>query len=119
MRPVRTFRAGCVTCHGTEDRWTGANALAVAARHNRITGHPTWCDLSVHYGSTAFDPRQTDIEDAIASTRSGGEPEAAPLTDPEPADPPTSRCNPKAAPIGTTPRSMKERARGRKPEIHP
>ncbi|MEP9401893.1 hypothetical protein [Sphingomonas sp. VNH70] len=121
MRPTylsRDVRAGCFVCHGTDAHWIGPNAQGVAARHYDATKHATWCDvyMGIRYGEQAADPRQTDIEDAIASS-SGGEPEAAPLTDPAPAKPLASRTNLTADPIGT-PRSMQRGGRGRKPEIH-
>lgn len=115
--PLRSYAAGCFDCHGTDTHWTGANAKAVAARHHHAAGHRTWYEERIVFESSASDPRQTDIEDAIASASSGGEPEAAPLTDPVPAAPPTSRTHPKADPIGT-PRFMQRGAHGRKPEIH-
>ncbi|MGW8136884.1 hypothetical protein ACWGNZ_14890 [Sphingomonas zeae] len=70
---TQTATAGCITCHGQGTGWTGANALALAARHHDATGHPTWCDthLSVRYGTTAHDDRQTDIEDAIREAGRG------------------------------------------------
>ncbi len=115
----RDVRAGCFVCHDGNANWTGPNAQGVAARHHDATKHATWCDvyMGIRYGDNGADPRQTDIEDAIASASSGGEPEAAPLTDPVPAKPLASRDNPRAAPIGT-PRSMQRGRRGRKPEIH-
>ncbi|KKL45291.1 hypothetical protein LCGC14_2357180, partial [marine sediment metagenome] len=38
--------------NGTESKWEGKNALAVAARHHDSTGHTTWCEqtISVRYG---------------------------------------------------------------------
>lgn len=134
--PVRTLRAGCTTCHGAEAFWTGPNAQAVAARHHQTTGHATWCDLSVRYGAAAPDPRQTDLEEVIASIEqagkvvrqigalavahfsSGGRPDAAPLTDPDaPADAPAGVSAPEGRSVETR-RLMPRGARGRKPEIH-
>lgn len=70
---TRTATAGCATCHGQGTGWTGANALALAARHHDATGHATWCDthLSVRYGSAKPDDRQIDIEDAIKEATHG------------------------------------------------
>jgi hypothetical protein len=70
---TQTATAGCVTCHGQGTGWTGANALALAARHHDATGHATWCDthLSVRYGSAKPDDRQIDIEDAIKEATHG------------------------------------------------
>lgn len=81
----RDLRAGCFVCHGIDAHWTSANAQALAVQHHDRTGHATWCDvyLSVRYGREAADDRQTDIEDAIAASSSGGGPDAAPLTDPD------------------------------------
>lgn len=81
----RETKAGCFVCHGDAAFWTSANAQALAAQHHDRTGHQTWCriDMSVNYGVDAGDDRQIDIEDAIASTSSGGRPAAAPLTVPE------------------------------------
>jgi hypothetical protein len=80
---VRDLRAGCFVCHGADARWTSANAQALAAQHHDRTGHPTWCDIamSIRYGRAGVDPRQTDIEDAIALTASAssrGRPDGAP-----------------------------------------
>lgn len=113
-RPTSTSRdvkAGCFVCSGMDARWYGGQAQGTAARHHDATGHPTWCDvfLSVRYGAEAPDPHQHDIEDAIASS-SGGEPDAAPLTDPDaPAADTAGVSAPKAA-------LSRQRARGRKPE---
>ena len=43
--------AGCFQCNGQDAIWTGANAMAVAARHADATGHETWADqhLMVRY----------------------------------------------------------------------
>ncbi|WP_257575645.1 hypothetical protein [Sphingomonas sanguinis] len=70
---THTATAGCVTCHGQGTGWTGANALALAARHHDATGHATWCDthLSVRYGNAQLDARQIDIEDAIREADHG------------------------------------------------
>lgn len=64
----RAISAGCYTCSGQEAKWTGPNAQALAARHHDATGHATWCDISlqVRYGREGADPRQLDIEAAIA-----------------------------------------------------
>lgn len=71
MRLTRTSSdrsAGCFTCNGSNPMWTGKNAQALAARHHDKHQHQTWCDvhLSIVYGAAQADPRQTDIEDAIA-----------------------------------------------------
>ena len=70
---THTATAGCVTCHGQGTGWTGANALALAARHHDATQHATWCDthLSVRYGDAQPDARQIDIEDAIREADRG------------------------------------------------
>ena len=104
---VRELQAGCYTCHGTAAHWTGPNAQALAARHHDGTDHPTWCNiqLAIVYGAHRADPRQTDIEAAIAAS-SGGEPDAAPLTDPDaPACSSAGVSAPKAA-------QSRQRARG-------
>jgi hypothetical protein len=77
----RDATAGCFVCHGSEAYWRGPNAQAVAARHHDSTKHATWCDvyMAIRYGAEAVDPRQTDIEAAIAAS-SGGEALHAPLT---------------------------------------
>lgn len=64
----RDVRGGCFVCHGDEARWHGGQAQGTAARHHDATGHPTWCDvvLTVRYGREGPDPRQTDLEHAIA-----------------------------------------------------
>ncbi len=112
---IRSLRAGCYNCEGPAARWTGANAQALAARHHDRTDHRTWCtvQLDIVYGTCRADPRQHDIEAAIAAsapTSSGGEPDATPLTDP---DTPTCSSAGVSAPKG---RSVETRARGRKPE---
>lgn len=100
----RDLRAGCLICHGADAHWTSANAQALAAQHHDRTGHATWCDvaLSIRYGRIIPDDRQTDIEDALrnlgASASSGGEPDAAPLPDPDaPAVPAAGVSAPQAA----------------------
>ena len=78
----RDLRAGCHVCSGDTARWTMANAQAVAAQHHDRTGHATWVKYvgEIQYGRAAADPRQTDIEDAIASASSGDRPDvSAPL----------------------------------------
>lgn len=114
----RDLNAGCFVCHGSEPRWTGPNAQALAAQHHDRTKHQTWCDvhLSIRYGSNADDDRQIDLEDAIASASSGGRPEAAPLSDPDaPADALAGVSAPEGRPVETR-RHMPRGARGRKPE---
>lgn len=56
-------RAGCLTCHPGEAVWTSANAMLVAARHAKATGHPTWCEqlLRVAFGAPTGDGRQADL----------------------------------------------------------
>ncbi len=78
---TRDARAGCRVCHGDRAHWTTANAQALAAQHHDRTGHETWCRIvsDIQYGRAAADPRQIDIEDAIASASPGGRPVAAPL----------------------------------------
>jgi hypothetical protein len=97
---TRDLVAGCHVCSGRTARWTKANAQALAAQHHDRTGHATWVKIvaEIQYGSNAADPRQTDIEDAIASASSGDRPEAAPLTDLDaPAIPAADVSAPKAA----------------------
>jgi hypothetical protein len=82
---TRNLLGGCHVCSGHTARWTKANAQALAAQHHDRTGHATWVTIAedIQYGRNAADPRQTDIEDAIASASSGDAPECAPLTDPD------------------------------------
>ncbi len=115
----RQMSAACVVCHGYEPHWTGANAQALAARHHDSTGHRTWCEmrLFVTYGPSAPDPDQIDIEDAIASASSGGEPDAAPFTDPDaPTVAPVDVSATKGRPVETR-MPMQRDARGHKPEV--
>jgi hypothetical protein len=81
----RDLLAGCLVCSGRTPRWTKANAQALAAQHHDRTGHATWVTIAteIQYGNAASDPRQTDIEDAIASARSSDRPSAAPLSGPD------------------------------------
>jgi hypothetical protein len=114
----RDVRAGCFVCHGMDAHWWGGQAQGTAALHHDRTGHATWCDVykSVRYGAEAPDPRQVDIEDAIASARSGGEPEAAPLPDPDALATVTASVSvPQGRPVETR-AAMRRGARGRKPE---
>lgn len=114
----REISAGCFVCHGDKAHWTTPNAQALAAQHHDRTKHRTWCEmrLSVRYGTDAGDDRQIDIEDAIASTSSGGRPDAAPLTDPDaPADAPAGVSAPEGRSVETR-WQMPRGARGRKPE---
>ena len=116
----RDLKAGCFVCHGTDARWTGPNAQALAAQHHDRTKHQTWCDvyMSIRYGTDAGDDRQTDIEDAIASASSGGRPDAAPLPDPDAqADALASVSAPEGRSVETR-LPMQRGARGHKPEIH-
>jgi len=48
-------RGGCFICNASDAMWTGANAMAVAARHHDATGHETWAEqhLSIRYGRAA------------------------------------------------------------------
>lgn len=111
---VRELLAGCHVCDGTTARWTKANAQALAAQHHDRTGHATWVKIAtdIQYGSVAPDPRQTDIEDAIASASSGDAPECAPLPD---NDAPTVTAAGVSAPKG---RSSKHALTAAKPETH-
>jgi len=69
--------------------------------------------LLPRWARPATDDRQTDIEDAIASSRSGGEPDAAPLPDPDaPVPVRTSVSAPRAA-------QSRQSARGREAGAHP
>lgn len=81
----RDVRAGCFVCHGLDAHWFGGNAQGVAAQHHDRTKHAVWCDvqLSIRYGEDAADPRQIDLEAAIAAASSGSAPECAPLPDPD------------------------------------
>lgn len=107
----RELQAGCYACHGTAAHWTGPNAQALAARHHDTTDHPTWCNiqLAIVYGAHRADPRQIDIESAIAAS-SGERPVSPPLPDP---DAPACSSADVSAPEG---RSSRRSARGRKPE---
>lgn len=71
MQTERVLRAGCHVCHGDTAYWTAANAQALAAQHHDRTTHATWVEIvmTTQYGRIAADPRQIDIEDAIASAR--------------------------------------------------
>lgn len=59
---VLSVEAGCGLCHGAEPRWTAPNALAVAARHAKLHGHPTWArqTIEVRYGGRAA-PQETHL----------------------------------------------------------
>ena len=39
--------AGCFVCNGSDAIWTGANAVACAARHADAHGHKTWADQTI------------------------------------------------------------------------
>lgn len=52
------IRAGCLECHGQQAHWTGGNAMAVAARHAKSFGHPTWCEQTLRV--TFGDPPRSD-----------------------------------------------------------
>ncbi|MBP6876588.1 MAG: hypothetical protein KBC34_01080 [Phenylobacterium sp.] len=57
-------RGGCYVCHDTAAGWTGKNAMAVAARHAKASGHPTWCvqTLRVTFGDPPTpDGQQADL----------------------------------------------------------
>lgn len=42
-------RAGCLVCDRPGIiRWDKRNAVAVAARHHRATGHETWAEQTFH-----------------------------------------------------------------------
>lgn len=122
VRPTFTSRdvkAGCFVCHGGMAAWFGGNSQGVAARHHDATGHQTWSDvyMSVRYGEASVAGGQHDIEDAIAASSSGGEPEGAPLTD---SDAPAVSAAGVSAPSGRsveTSGQMPGGARGRKPEM--
>ncbi len=67
---VRSYRAGvthamagCYVCHGVDAHWYTKNALALAARHHQLTGHPTWCEqtLSVKYGEPLTEKQLEDL----------------------------------------------------------
>jgi hypothetical protein len=50
---VSAAMAGCDVCHGTGvGHWQGRNALAVASRHHKATGHTTWAEqvISAQWG---------------------------------------------------------------------
>jgi hypothetical protein len=115
----RDVRAGCFVCYGSDARWIGGQAQGTAAQHHDATGHATWCDvyLSVRYGRDAGDDRQIDIEESIAaSARSGGEPVATPLTDPDaPTVAPVRVSVPSGRSVETS-APKQHGARGRKPE---
>lgn len=67
---ITSSMAGCWHCGGSDARWHGKNALAVAARHHDATGHSTWCEqvMSVSYGPRpSGDSEQVDIEDYLAA----------------------------------------------------
>lgn len=40
----RTMIAGCLDCSGSDVKWTGDEAEASAAEHNRLLKHRTWFD---------------------------------------------------------------------------
>lgn len=107
----REIRAGCFVCHAPGKGWTTSNAQALAARHHDVTGHQTWCNvyLTYRYGAAEADPRQTDIEDAIAAS-SGERPVSLSLTDP---DAPATAIAGVSAPQAALSR---QGARGPKPE---
>ncbi len=115
----RVLRAGCHVCHGDRAYWTAANAQALAARHHDRTTHATWVEIvmTTQYGRIAADPRQTDIEDAIASASSGDAPVCVPFPDLDaPAVTAADVSIPEGRPVET--RRFKARAaRGRKPEV--
>lgn len=48
-------QSGCFVCYGSDAKWTGSNAIAVAAKHHDATGHQTWADqvISIRYGAQA------------------------------------------------------------------
>lgn len=120
-RPTQTervLRAGCYVCHGDVAHWTAANAQVLAAKHHDGTNHVTWVEIDskTQYGRTAADPRQIDIEDAIASASSGDAPVCAPFPDLDaPAVTAADVSIPQGRPVETR-RSRARVARGRKPE---
>ena len=116
----RDVRAGCFVCHGSEAHWTHAGAQGTAAAHHDATGHETWSDvmLMVRYGQPAADPRQTDIEDAIAAAGPGTGPRSEATPHPDP-DAPAVTAAGVSAPQGRPSRRAADRrhgARGREPE---
>ena len=50
---VTEYKAGCYVCHKGQVQWIGNNAVAIAARHHDLTGHPTWCEYitTIKYGT--------------------------------------------------------------------
>lgn len=111
----RTVVGGCLECHGTAICWSGPQAIGTAALHHDRTGHMTWCDvmMTIRYGALVVDARQTDIEDAIASASSGGEPGAAPLPDP---DAPTVPAAGVSAPTGRPVETSRHAGRRSRPQ---
>ncbi|NJC33896.1 hypothetical protein GGR88_001370 [Sphingomonas jejuensis] len=115
----REVSAGCLDCGRPGALWSGGNAQAVAARHHDATGHRTWVNayMAIRYGAAPDTSDQHDIEDAIAASSSGGEPEGAPLTV---SDAPAVPAAGVSAPTGRsveTSGQMPGGARGRKPEM--
>lgn len=51
-------RGGCTMCAGLV--WSGANAVAMAARHHDRTRHKTWAEQTqrIEYGGTSAKSRQ-------------------------------------------------------------
>lgn len=131
----RLVSAGCLDCGKPGAMWTGGNAQAVAARHHDRSGHRTWVNvyMKIRYGAVPVDDRQHELEAAIDAAvspgprevplrgagRSGGEPDATPLTD---FDAPSADTAGVSAPQGRpveTRGQMPRGARGRKPELQP
>lgn len=116
---IRDVRAGCFVCHGDEAHWMHAGAQGTAAQHHDATGHATWADVyqSTRYGIEAADPRQVDLEEAIAAAPGAErQPEATPHPVP---DAPAVRPAGVSAHEGRPSRRPADRpdgARGRKPE---
>ena len=58
-------KAGCFVCDGGAKvtKWDGNNALAVAARHNKLTGHATWAEqfLCLEYGQREIDTNKDQM----------------------------------------------------------
>lgn len=51
-RIVRSIKAGCFDCFGSDAHWFSANAQGLAAQHHDRTGHVTWVEvhMTVYYG---------------------------------------------------------------------
>lgn len=69
---VLSVEAGCRLCFGIEPRWTAVNAMAVAAKHSRLHGHPTWArqTIEVRYGGDV--PAQKECLPGMESIPASG-----------------------------------------------